>query len=195
MNLTILILLAIGLSMDAFAVSISKGHATKKVTFINASVVGLWFSSFQVLMPALGYFIGYHTKSYLINISHWIIFFALALIGANMLKQSGSRDEEDVSDTIHIKEMLPISLATSIDAFAAGFSVAMLPNVSIRAAILITGSVTFILAILGMVIGKKSGLWFRSKAQLIGGLILIGIGCKLLIDAVGIQTLTFGLLS
>ena len=152
MNLTILILLAIGLSMDAFAVAICKGHATKKVTFIKALVVGVWFGGFQALMPALGYYIGYHTKGYLSHISPWITFIALALIGANMLKESGSKDEEDVNDTIHFKEMFSISLATSIDALAAGFSIAMLPAVSIKEAIMYIGGITFILSAIVMVI-------------------------------------------
>lgn len=185
MSLISLFVLAVGLSMDACSVAICKGLATPKITFKKAAIVGLWFGGFQALMPALGYIAGYRFQSLITAWDHWIAFVLLALIGGNMVKEAFSKeDEEDdcACDSLSPKKMFPMAIATSIDALAVGVTFAFLPDVPIVPAVSFIGVVTFILSAIGMKIGNVFGVKFKSKAQLAGGIILIGLGLKILIE-------------
>ena len=184
MNLFSLFLIAVGLSMDAFAVSICKGLAMQKITIKKALIVGLWFGGFQALMPAIGYLLGSQFESYITNIDHWIAFVLLFIIGANMIKEALSKEEEPTSDSLAFKEMLLLALATSIDALAVGVTFAFL-KVQIVPAVLFIGVITFTLSALGVKIGNIFGCRYKSKAELAGGIILILMGCKILLEHLG----------
>ena len=184
MNLFSLFLIALGLSMDAFAVAICKGLAMQKITIKKALIVGLWFGGFQGLMPAIGYLLGSQFESYIINIDHWIAFVLLFIIGGNMIKEALSKDEEPASESLAFKEMLVLALATSIDALAVGVTFAFL-KVQIVPAVLFIGVITFTLSSLGVKIGNIFGSRYKSKAELAGGIILILMGCKILLEHLG----------
>lgn len=184
MNLFSLFLIALGLSMDAFAVAICKGLAMQKITIKKALIVGLWFGGFQGLMPAIGYLLGSQFESYIINIDHWIAFVLLFIIGGNMIKEALSKDEEPASESLAFKEMIVLALATSIDALAVGVTFAFL-KVQIVPAVLFIGVITFTLSSLGVKIGNIFGSRYKSKAELAGGIILILMGCKILLEHLG----------
>lgn len=184
MNLFSLFLIAVGLSMDAFAVSICKGLAMKKITFKKALIVGLWFGGFQALMPAIGYLLGTQFEKYITNIDHWIAFVLLFVIGGNMIKEALSKEEEEANDSLAFKEMLLLALATSIDALAVGVTFAFL-KVQIIPAVLFIGVITFTLSAIGVKIGNIFGCRYKSKAELAGGIILILMGCKILLEHLG----------
>ncbi|HKM35702.1 MAG TPA: manganese efflux pump MntP family protein [Lachnospiraceae bacterium] len=182
MNLLSLFLLAVGLSMDAFAVAICKGLATPKITLKNAAIVGLWFGGFQALMPAIGYWVGSGFQDRITAIDHWIAFILLVFIGGNMIKEAFSKKEEESNCSLKCKEMFLLAVATSIDALAVGVSFAFLPDVPILSAVACIGLITFLLSALGMKIGNMFGTKYKSKAELAGGIILVLIGSKLLIE-------------
>ncbi len=184
MSLLSLFILAIGLSMDACSVAICKGLATPKITFKKAAIVGLWFGGFQALMPAIGYVAGYRFQDLITSWDHWIAFILLAIIGGKMVKDAFSKeDEEECScDSLAPKQMFPMAVATSIDALAVGVTFAFLPDVPIIPAVAFIGVITFLLSALGMKIGNVFGVKFKSKAQLAGGIILIVLGTKILIE-------------
>ena len=184
MNLFSLFLIALGLSMDAFAVAICKGLAMQKITIKKALIVGIWFGGFQGLMPAVGYLLGTQFESYITNIDHWIAFVLLFIIGGNMIKEALSKDEEPASESLAFKEMLVLALATSIDALAVGVTFAFL-KVQIVPAVLFIGCITFVLSSLGVKIGNIFGSRYKSKAELAGGIILILMGCKILLEHLG----------
>ena len=184
MTLFSLFIIAVGLSMDAFAVSICKGLAMQKITIKKALIVGLWFGGFQALMPAIGYLLGSQFESYITNIDHWIAFVLLFIIGGNMIKEALSKEEEPTSDSLAFKEMLLLALATSIDALAVGVTFAFL-KVQILPAVLFIGIITFTLSALGVKIGNIFGCRYKSKAELVGGIILILMGCKILLEHLG----------
>ncbi len=184
MSLFSLFIIAVGLSMDAFAVSICKGLAMQKITIKKALIVGLWFGGFQALMPAIGYLLGTQFESYITNIDHWIAFVLLFIIGANMIKEALSKEEEHASDSLAFKEMLVLALATSIDALAVGVTFAFL-KVQILPAVLFIGVITFTLSSLGVKIGNIFGCRYKSKAEFAGGIILILMGCKILLEHLG----------
>lgn len=184
MTLFSLFIIAVGLSMDAFAVSICKGLAMQKITIKKALIVGLWFGGFQALMPAIGYLLGSQFESYITNIDHWIAFVLLFIIGGNMIKEALSKEEEPASDSLAFKEMLLLALATSIDALAVGVTFAFL-KVQILPAVLFIGVITFTLSALGVKIGNIFGCRYKSKAELAGGIILILMGCKILLEHLG----------
>ncbi len=184
MNLFSLFLIAVGLSMDAFAVSICKGLAMEKITIKKALIVGLWFGGFQALMPAIGYLLGSRFEKYITNIDHWIAFVLLFIIGGNMIKEALSKDEESANDSLAFKEMLILALATSIDALAVGVTFAFL-KVQIVPAVLFIGVITFSLSALGVKIGNIFGCRYKAKAELTGGIILILMGCKILLEHLG----------
>ena len=186
MGLPELIITAIALSMDAFAVSICKGLAMKKVSFKEMAIVGLWFGGFQALMPLIGYFLGSAFEKYIISFDHWIAFTLLALIGIMMIKESCSKEEEKTDASLCFKTMLLMAIATSIDALAVGVSYGILPNVNIWVAISSIGIITFLFCVLGVKIGNIFGAKYKSKAELIGGIILILIGLKILLEHLGI---------
>lgn len=182
MDLWELFLIAVGLSMDAFAVSICKGLATKKVKAKHFLIVGLWFGGFQALMPALGFLLGSTFEKYITALDHWIAFILLGLIGGNMIRESLSKEEEHANDSFAFKIMFLMAVATSIDALAVGITFALLPNVNIFAAVSFIGITTFILSGVGLKIGNTFGSKYKNKAEFAGGLILVLMGIKILLE-------------
>ncbi len=188
MSLFELVLIALGLSMDAFAVSLCKGLAMKRLMLRHCLLVGLWFGFFQALMPLLGYLLGAAFGGYIAALDHWIAFILLALIGLNMLRESFGAEEDCKEDQASLKPglMFGLAVATSIDAFAVGITFALLPSVHIVAAVLLIGGITFVLSVLaiklGHLFGKGKGAW----AERFGGIILIAIGLKILLEHLGI---------
>lgn len=183
-----LIALAIGLSMDAFAVSICKGLSSKKTTLKQMATCGIWFGGFQALMPLIGFFVGAIFASAIEKIDHWIAFGLLVIIGANMLKEAFSKEQDsnDKNGDFSFKTMLTMAVATSIDALAVGVSLSMAGNVNIWIAIALIGTITFLFSFIGVKIGGVFGDKFEKKAQILGGVILILIGVKILLEHLGI---------
>lgn len=184
MTLFDLVLIAISLSMDAFAVSICKGLSVRKVNFNHALTCGIWFGGFQALMPALGYFLGDRFSTLLTRFGPWIAFFLLVFIGANMVKESFGEDES-LDDDYSPKAMLPLAIATSIDAFAVGVSFAAM-QVQILPAVALIGCITCVLSGIGVKVGAIFGDKYRAPAERIGGIVLILIGLKTLLSGLGI---------
>ena len=180
-----LLLLSIGLAMDAFAVSVCKGISMKKINCKKSCIIGLWFGGFQALMPTIGYFLGSAFESLVTNIDHWIAFILLGIIGGNMIKEALSKDEESQSDKTDFKTMLVLAIATSIDALAVGITFAFL-KVNLLLAISMIGIITFVISIIGTKVGNKFGSKYEKKAELAGGIILILIGIKILLEHLGI---------
>lgn len=176
-----LILLAVGLSMDAFAVSVCKGLSVEKTEVKHMACAGLWFGGFQALMPLVGYFLGSAFIDYIENIDHWIAFILLGLIGLNMIKESRCHDDEDVSNSFGVKTMFVMAVATSIDALAVGITFAFL-KVNVIFAVVTIGITTFLFSAAGIKIGSIFGSRFKSKAELAGGIILIFLGLKILAE-------------
>ena len=179
-----LLLLAVGLSMDAFAVSVCKGLATGKVRWRHMLCVGIWFGGFQALMPTLGYLLGAAFQAYITAVDHWVAFVLLAFIGGNMIKESFSKEESCTDASFGFKTMLLMALATSIDALAVGVTFALLPDVDLGAAVGCIGITTFLLSGVGIKVGSVFGSRCRAKAQLAGGVILVLIGLKILVEHV-----------
>ena len=187
MSLYELFILAVGLSMDAFSVAVCKGLSTNRLQKKHYFLVGAWFGGFQALMPAIGYFLGSTFKKYIDSYDHWIAFVLLGLIGANMLREAFSKKEdEDKSDSFSVKAMFILAVATSIDALAVGVSFALLPQVNITAAVLFIGVITFALSAVGLKVGNVFGAKYKSKAEIVGGVILILIGLKILLEHLGV---------
>lgn len=184
MSLLSLFLIAVGLSMDAFAVSICKGLAMQKISLKKAGIVGLWFGGFQALMPLLGYLLGSQFEQYITAIDHWIAFALLCLIGGSMIKEALSKEEECANASLDVKTMFLLAVATSIDALAVGVTFAFL-QVQILPAVAFIGSITLILSVFGVKVGNMFGIKYKSKAELTGGIILILMGCKILIEHLG----------
>ena len=185
MGFTELFLIAIGLSMDAFAVSICKGLATGKVKVKHMLVTGFWFGFFQMLMPLLGYLLAKNFSSQIEAVDHWIAFALLAIIGANMIREGVKGDEEESSSSYSPSAMFPLAIATSIDALAIGVSFAFL-SVDIIPAVSTIGICTFILSAIGVRLGSSFGVMFKGKAEIAGGVILILIGLKILLEHLGV---------
>lgn len=185
MSLLSLFILAVGLSMDAFAVSVCKGLAMKKITLKKASLVGLWFGAFQALMPVLGYLLGRQFERYITSIDHWIAFALLSAIGISMIREALSKEEKCANDSLDIKTMFLLAVATSIDALAVGVTFAFL-QVDILPAVSFIGAATFVLSAVGVKIGNAFGVRYKSKAELAGGIILIFIGLKILLEHLGL---------
>lgn len=195
MDLVTLLLLAVGLSMDAFAVAICKGLAMQKITFGKCLVVGAWFGGFQGMMPFIGYVLGVQFASYINAIAPWIAFVLLAFIGGNMIKESRSKEEDEESDTLKVKEMFILAVATSIDALAVGITFACVPVAILETSgafvntvigCVIIAATTCILSMLGVKIGNVFGTKYKSKAECAGGVILILLGVKILLEHFGI---------
>ena len=179
-------LIGVALSMDAFAVSICKGLSVKKAGVKHVLTVGVYFGGFQALMPMLGFLLGYKFESFITNIDHWIAFVLLAIIGGNMIREALGKDEDDKeNDDFSFKAMLPLAVATSIDALAVGISFAFL-GVDIVTAALLIGATTFVLSGAGIFVGNIFGSKYKSKAELAGGIVLILIGAKILLEHLGI---------
>lgn len=184
MGLIELFLIAVGLSMDAFAVSVCKGLAMPKCTFKKAAIVGLWFGGFQALMPAIGYILGAQFQEAIASIDHWIAFVLLALIGGNMIHEALDNDEEEADASLDVKAMFLLAVATSIDALAIGITFAFL-KVNIIPAVCFIGIVTFIISFAGVKIGNVFGARYKNKAEIVGGVILILLGLKILLEHLG----------
>ena len=182
MGILELFVLAVGLSMDAFAVSICKGLATAKVKLKHSIIVGLWFGGFQALMPLIGYFLGSSFEKFVTPVDHWIAFILLSGIGANMIKESFGDECDEENASFSFKTMLTMAIATSIDALAIGITLALMPNINITAAVSFIGIVTFMFSAVGIKIGNVFGGKYRSKAEFAGGAILIILGIKILIE-------------
>lgn len=189
MGIVELLLIGIGLSMDAFAVAICKGLNMKKVNKIQCLVIALFFGGFQALMPLIGWLLGKQFEVYITSIDHWIAFILLALIGGNMVKESMEKDEgekeEECPQKLDIKELFLLAIATSIDALAVGITFAFL-QVQIVPAIIIIGVTTFVISVIGVFVGNIFGSKYKNKAELAGGIILILIGLKILLEHLGI---------
>lgn len=179
-----LFLIAVGLSMDAFAVSVCKGLSVKRLSPKHALLVGIYFGGFQFLMPVIGYLLGFRFEHIITNIDHWIAFVLLAFIGGSMIKESFGKSEE-LNDDFSFKTMLMMAVATSIDALAVGITFAFL-SVRILPAAGLIGITTFIISGAGIYIGNVFGAKYKSKAELAGGVILILIGAKILLEHLGI---------
>lgn len=184
MGLIELFLIAVGLSMDAFAVSVCKGLAMPKCTFKKAAIVGLWFGGFQALMPAIGYILGAQFQETIASIDHWIAFVLLALIGGNMIHEALDNDEEEADASLDVQTMFLLAVATSIDALAIGITFAFL-KVNIIPAVCFIGIVTFIISFAGVKIGNVFGARYKNKAEIVGGVILILLGLKILLEHLG----------
>lgn len=181
MDLITIVLIALGLAMDAFAVSITYGLTIEKPGFNNALKIALSFGSFQAFMPIIGWIAGLTLADFISSIDHWIAFGLLSLIGSRMIyKSRNSRKRKEAIDSLSIYLLLILSISTSIDALAIGVTFAFL-KITIATPVIIIGVVTFLLSLIGVFIGKKIGSYFGNKVEIIGGLILIGIGIKILI--------------
>ena len=180
MGILEIILIGLSVAMDAFAVSICKGMASNKKTK-TALICGCWFAIFQMLMPAIGYFVGYSFSSYIESFDHWIVFVLLLLLGSNMIRAACSKKEEEIKNDTSFKEMLLLSLATSIDALALGITLALVQT-NIIIAISVIGIITFTLCVIGVLIGQKLGEKHKKIATIFGGIVLILLGIKILIE-------------
>ena len=185
MSILEILLLGIGLSMDAFAVSICKGLSTKQLQVKHYLIIGAWFGGFQALMPTIGYFLGSTFEQYITAFDHWVAFVRLAAIGANMIKESFSKEESETNASFAFRTMLLMALATSIDALAVGVSFAFL-GVRIAPAVTLIGCTTFVLTLVGVWVGNLFGSRYKSRAELTGGIILILIGVKILLEHLGV---------
>lgn len=186
MDIVSLLALAVGLSMDAFAVSVCKGLALKKVNAKHMCIVGAWFGGFQALMPTIGYLLGVRFEQYITAIDHWIAFVLLALIGANMIREAVSPGGDEEADaSLGFKTMLLMAVATSIDALAVGITFAFL-SVDIIPAALTIGVTTFALSAVGVKVGSVFGLKYKKRAEIAGGVILCLLGLKILLEHLGV---------
>lgn len=182
MGIAELIIIAIGLSMDAFAVSVCKGLSVQKVRPVHLGKTALWFGGFQALMPLVGYFLGVSFADFVSTVDHWIAFILLGIIGGNMIKESSHKDEDlNVDPDFSFKPMLAMAVATSIDALAVGVSFAFL-KVSIWEAVTLIGITTALFSATGVLIGNFFGARWKSKAEFAGGFILIAMGLKILLE-------------
>ena len=187
-----LFIIAVGLSMDACAVSICKGLSVKKVTLGHAAICGGYFGAFQALMPVIGFVLGVQFSSLITGIDHWIALILLSLIGINMIREALSKDEEKVDCSFCFRAMLPLAIATSIDALAVGVTFAVMDIGSkIVFAVIFIGAVTFILSAIGVKIGNLFGMKFKSKAELFGGIVLVLMGLKIFLEDLGYLDLPF----
>ena len=186
MGIIELILTAIGLSADAFAVATCKGLSVKKVKLKHYLSVGLWFGGFQALMPFLGYLLGSMFEKYITSFDHWIAFALLSFLGVKMIIEFFRKEEEVKDDGFSFKAMFVLAIATSIDALASGIAFGVLEGVNIYLAISLIGVTTCILSMIGLKIGNLFGSRFKSKAELAGGIILVLLGLKILLQHLGV---------
>ena len=169
-----LVVLAVGLSMDAFAVSICKGLALQRVSWKECCIAGAWFGGFQALMPLLGYLLGTQFEQFVTSVDHWIAFVLMGIIGGNMIREALSKDEDKLDGSLAFKTMLLLAIATSIDALAVGITFAFLPGTR------------FVFSAAGIRLGNMFGLRYKSKAEFAGGVILILLGTKILLEHLGV---------
>ena len=186
MSILEILLLGIGLSMDAFAVSICKGLSAKRLQTRHYLIIGAWFGGFQALMPTIGFFLGSTFEQYITAFDHWVAFVLLSAIGAGMIKECLSKEASNGNDSFSFKTMLLLALATSIDALAVGITFALLPDVNVPLAVCLIGITTFVCSAAGLKVGNLFGLKYKAKAELAGGIILILIGLKILLEHLGV---------
>lgn len=184
MELWELFLIAVGLSADAFAVAVCKGLSVKKLNAKQAGLTGFYFGGFQAIMPLIGFWLGSRFQNLITSVDHWIAFLLLVLIGINMIRESRG-EAEKLNDSFKFSEMLPLAIATSIDALAVGITFAFL-NVNIVGAVSMIGVTTFVLSIVGIWLGNRFGAKYKSKAECFGGVVLVLIGIKILLEHLGI---------
>ena len=187
-----LFLIAVGLSMDAFAVSICKGLNMKRINYIQGFITALFFGVFQALMPIIGYLVSHKFEQYITNFDHWIAFILLGFIGGKMIFEALNPDDNDIMQGfgLDIKELFLMAIATSIDALMIGITFAFL-NVNIISSSILIGCTTFVISFAGVVIGNVFGSKYKEKAEFVGGLILILIGIKVLIEHLGLLNTLF----
>lgn len=189
MGFTELLLIAVGLSMDAFAVSICKGLKMRKINYGYACIIGLFFGGFQALMPVIGWALGKQFSSYIESIDHWIAFILLLFIGGKMaleaIREKDGEEDDGKEFSLDIKELLMLAVATSIDALAVGVTFAFL-KVSVVPAVSLIGVTTFVFSFFGVAIGNRFGAKYKNKAELAGGIVLILIGAKILLEGIGV---------
>lgn len=185
MGIVEIILISIGLAMDAFAVSICKGLSMKKMNWKNAMIIAFYFGVFQAIMPAIGYFLGTTFESFVTAVDHWIAFILLSFIGGNMIKESFNSEDEDKNDRVDFKTMIVLAIATSIDALAVGITFAFF-DVNVIVAVSIIGVITFFISLLGVKVGNKFGDKYQNKAELMGGILLVLLGIKILVEHLNI---------
>ena len=176
-----LFILAVGLSMDAFAVAVCKGLSIQALMPRHAIIVGLWFGAFQALMPAIGWLLGSSFAELIESVDHWIAFVLLALIGGNMIREAVGKDEEECDPSLAPLTMLLLAVATSIDALAVGVTFAFL-RVDILPAVILIGVCTFLISAAGVKVGNVFGVRYKSKAERAGGVVLVLIGLKILLE-------------
>lgn len=188
MGLLELFILAVGLSMDAFAVSVCKGLSTQKLKAKHYLIIGAWFGGFQALMPTIGYFLGSTFEKYITSVDHWVAFVLLAIIGGNMIREGCSKEDGKANDSFSFKTMIVLAVATSIDALAVGITFAFLQYPIVKS-ITIIGCTTFCISIAGVYVGNFFGNKYKKRAEIVGGIILILIGVKILLEHLGILAL------
>lgn len=189
MSFFMLVLTSVGLAMDAFAVSVCRGLKMRKFNTTHAVAIGVCFGGFQALMPFLGWAIGIQFEKYIVNFDHWIAFLLLGFIGGKMIWEALKSDDDDCGcddQGLNVKELLIMGLATSIDALAVGITFALLPGVHIGLSVLTIGLITFFISFAGVAVGNRFGSKYKSKAELAGGIILVLIGVKILLEHLGI---------
>lgn len=185
MGILEILLISLGLAMDSFAVAICKGLSMKKMDWKKAIIVGLYFGGFQALMPLIGYFLGITFQDLVTAVDHWVAFILLVFIGGNMIKEALSKECEEHDDSVNFKTMVVLAIATSIDALAVGITFAFL-KANLIISVITIGIIAFILSIIGVKIGNKFGDKYEKKAECIGGIILILMGVKILLEHLGI---------
>ena len=179
-----LVVLAVGLSMDAFAVSICKGLALQRVSWKECCIAGAWFGGFQALMPLLGYLLGTQFEQFVTSVDHWIAFVLLGIIGGNMIREALSKDEDKLDGSLAFKTMLLLAIATSIDALAVGVSFAFMKDIRLIPSCALIGCTTFTISFLGALLGSRIPGFSGKKAGILGGAVLIAIGIKLLLEGI-----------
>lgn len=192
MSIIELILISVGLSMDAFAVSVCRGLKMRKFNVKHALLIALCFGGFQALMPFLGWVVGIQFEQYIVSFDHWVAFLLLLFIGGKMIWEALKGGDEDCGtgdETLVAREILLMGVATSIDALAVGITFALLPGIHIGLSVAVIGCITFVLALAGVWIGNRFGSKFQSKAEIAGGVILIIIGLKILLEHMGVLQL------
>ena len=186
MGIVELFLIAVGLSTDPSALSVRKGLSTRQLKPKHYMIIGAWFGGFQALMPTLGYLLGSTFEKYITNYDHWVAFVLLSFIGGNMLREGFSKETEETNSSFSAGTMALLAVATSIDALAVGITFALLPDVNIIAAVLFIGTITFVISGIGLKVGNVFGLKYKNKAEIAGGIILILIGVKILLEHLGV---------
>ncbi len=179
-----LFVIAVGLSADAFAVAVCKGLSVERLKGKHSIITGIYFGGFQALMPLIGFWLGSRFQNLITSIDHWIAFVFLGIIGINMIRESKGKTEK-LNDSFSFSEMLPLAIATSIDALAVGITFAFL-KVNILSAVTLIGATTFVLSIAGIYLGNKFGCKYKSKAEFLGGVVLIAMGIKILVEHLGV---------